>query len=344
MCIVFLNISFNLIRNSDMCGYALSHSRWVAQMRNPTLLSQVSCADAECNSPLAGELRQHCEHRRKKKERALVVASPRFMRGLCLRRPGSHVACACACVVPVHTWLVLASPRFTRGVCLCLCLGLRSTCKQPQELSMIGGGGGGGSPIYKPYRYVPPQRVSFSSISGLKLKLIGRAIVESFRHIWQSPPPLLTRPFSTKWTCEEGWGNDSTIALPTRDNTSLGSNKLYPHISVHNCCTGSLWNNLRIWSFSSRFLNLLGRGHSMWLAIMSNRHLLFSGERPSIWSASGQFLNLTLATCIPVIIATYVNVMNTVGVILPLAAHPRCWTWPNHNSTKRPRTAPQATL
>ena len=32
----------------------------------------------------------------------------------------------------------------------------------------VGGGGGGGTPIYKPYRYVPPQRVSFSSISSLK--------------------------------------------------------------------------------------------------------------------------------------------------------------------------------
>ena len=31
-----------------------------------------------------------------------------------------------------------------------------------------GGGGGGGTPIHKPYRYVPPQRVSFSSISSLK--------------------------------------------------------------------------------------------------------------------------------------------------------------------------------
>ena len=61
----------------------------------------------------------------------LVLASSRFTRGLCLclRRPGSHVAyaCACACVVPVHTWLmlVLASSRFTRGLCLCL----RRTCK-----------------------------------------------------------------------------------------------------------------------------------------------------------------------------------------------------------------------
>ena len=31
-----------------------------------------------------------------------------------------------------------------------------------------GGGGGGGTPIYKAYRYVPPQRVSFLSISNLK--------------------------------------------------------------------------------------------------------------------------------------------------------------------------------
>ena len=30
------------------------------------------------------------------------------------------------------------------------------------------GGGGGGTHIYKPYRYVPPQRVSFSSFSSLK--------------------------------------------------------------------------------------------------------------------------------------------------------------------------------
>ena len=30
------------------------------------------------------------------------------------------------------------------------------------------GGEGGGTPIYKPYRCVPPQKVSFSSISSLK--------------------------------------------------------------------------------------------------------------------------------------------------------------------------------
>ena len=40
-------------------------------------------------------------------------------------------------------------------------------------LSGVGGGGGGGEryshiPIYNPCRYVPPQRVSFSSISSLK--------------------------------------------------------------------------------------------------------------------------------------------------------------------------------
>ena len=70
----------------------------------------------------------------------LVLASSWFTLGLCsclrlcLRRPGSHVAYACArayacaCIVPVHTWLmlvltlVLASSQFTHGLCLCLCL------------------------------------------------------------------------------------------------------------------------------------------------------------------------------------------------------------------------------
>ena len=31
-----------------------------------------------------------------------------------------------------------------------------------------GGGGGGGTPLYKPYRYVPPQRVGFLSCFSLK--------------------------------------------------------------------------------------------------------------------------------------------------------------------------------
>ena len=35
--------------------------------------------------------------------------------------------------------------------------------------SISGGGrGGGGSPLYKPYRYVPPQRVRFMDLFGLK--------------------------------------------------------------------------------------------------------------------------------------------------------------------------------
>ena len=29
-------------------------------------------------------------------------------------------------------------------------------------------GGGGGTPLYKPYRYVPPQRVGFLGLFGLK--------------------------------------------------------------------------------------------------------------------------------------------------------------------------------
>ena len=35
----------------------------------------------------------------------------------------------------------------------------------------LGGGGagdGGGTPLYKPYRYVPPQRVRFLHLIGLK--------------------------------------------------------------------------------------------------------------------------------------------------------------------------------
>ena len=31
-----------------------------------------------------------------------------------------------------------------------------------------GGGGGGHTPLYKPYRYVPPQRVEFLGLFGLK--------------------------------------------------------------------------------------------------------------------------------------------------------------------------------
>ena len=40
----------------------------------------------------------------------------------------------------------------------------------PYFLSWEGGGRGGGvsTPFYKPYRYVPPQRVGFSRLFGLK--------------------------------------------------------------------------------------------------------------------------------------------------------------------------------
>ena len=46
------------------------------------------------------------------------------------------------------------------------------------------------------------------------------------------------------------WWNDQQ-SLIRRDNTSLGSNKLYPNISVHNSCMGSLWchNEPKCYSF-----------------------------------------------------------------------------------------------
>ena len=50
----------------------------------------------------------------------------------------------------------------------------------------------------------------------------------------------------------EGWGRLSnmaewaTIARPTRNHTKLSLNKLYSNKSVHNCCMGSLWLNVKI--------------------------------------------------------------------------------------------------
>ena len=41
-------------------------------------------------------------------------------------------------------------------------------CDPELQASLPGGGGGGGTPLYKVYRYVPPQRVWFLSRFGLK--------------------------------------------------------------------------------------------------------------------------------------------------------------------------------
>ena len=45
---------------------------------------------------------------------------------------------------------------------------LRLTDLQSGESPGVGGGGEGGNPLYKPYRYVPPQRVGLLCGFGLK--------------------------------------------------------------------------------------------------------------------------------------------------------------------------------
>ena len=87
----------------------------------------------------------------------------------------------------------------------------------------------------------------------------------SFRHIWQSFQPLPTRnPSSHAYIIRfvlyrrvRRGGEDCqvaewpTIARPTRDDTSLGSNNLYPNISVHNSRRmGSLCSNFTFSRFS----------------------------------------------------------------------------------------------
>ena len=40
--------------------------------------------------------------------------------------------------------------------------------KEGQDLIESWEGGGGGTPLFKPYRYMPPQRVGFLGLFGLK--------------------------------------------------------------------------------------------------------------------------------------------------------------------------------
>ena len=67
---------------------------------------------------------------------------------------------------------------------------------QAQSLSPPGGGGGGGgvTPLYKLYRYVPPQRVWFLSHfglktgidfdhQGLKLGMVFKGTTGAYKHI-----------------------------------------------------------------------------------------------------------------------------------------------------------------
>ena len=42
----------------------------------------------------------------------------------------------------------------------------------------IGGGGGGGTPLYKPYRYVPPQRVWSFRRFALKMGVVFEGVYE----------------------------------------------------------------------------------------------------------------------------------------------------------------------
>jgi len=49
-----------------------------------------------------------------------------------------------------------------------MCESLIITCRIDSVAPPRPGGGGGGTPLYKPYRYVPPQRVWFLYLFGLK--------------------------------------------------------------------------------------------------------------------------------------------------------------------------------
>ena len=51
-----------------------------------------------------------------------------------------------------------------------------------------GGGGGGGTSIYKPFRYVPPQRVRFLRRFGLESGLVFRGATVVYEHICRLVP------------------------------------------------------------------------------------------------------------------------------------------------------------
>ena len=45
------------------------------------------------------------------------------------------------------------------------------------------GGGGGGTSLYKPFRYVPPQRVRFLRRFGLESGIVFRGATVVYEHI-----------------------------------------------------------------------------------------------------------------------------------------------------------------
>ena len=57
-----------------------------------------------------------------------------------------------------------------------------------------GGGGGGRTPLYKPYRYVPPQRVGFFLKTGIFCPFWSGIVYEGTSIVSQC-----VRPFNSKW-------------------------------------------------------------------------------------------------------------------------------------------------
>ena len=74
-------------------------------------------------------------------------------------------------------------------------------------------GGGGGTPLYKPYRYVPPQRVGFLRRFGLKTCIdFVHFGLESGMVFEETPCERIYR-FNSKWIKKEQYANSKSICL-----------------------------------------------------------------------------------------------------------------------------------